>query len=229
MIKKINYILVILIFTNCSKPIENDDKIYKGFNEVPFIHEHWTKHDFALLKNNVDIFENLGDKVPVDYCPKDTISKIEKFSSFFYLNKNQQIRLDRILIKCGALSGWINLKNRNLILGNESFLQNLNGKTLSIDKFKRRMTGITTLSYFRISLTPEQSVYFAYVDPKKTIRELFPIFHEQSENKWILENEDTKLQIEKNLKFYKFKVIKDNRNIFQFLNNKEFNLEINKI
>ncbi|MCW7467852.1 hypothetical protein [Leptospira levettii] len=225
MIKKKFYILLILLFIYCSKPLEINDKVYNGFYEVPFIHEYWTKHDFVLLKNNTDIFENLGDKTPIDYCPKDTISKIDKFSSFFYSNKNQQIRLDRILITCGAVSGWINLKYGNLILGEEPFLQNLIGKTLSIDKFKRRMTGMTTISYFRLSITPEQTVYFGYKDSNKTIKEIFPIYNEVRENEWILENKNTKLQIENDSKLYKFKVLKDNLGNFHFLNNKEFNLE----
>ncbi|EOQ88537.1 hypothetical protein LEP1GSC202_0322 [Leptospira yanagawae serovar Saopaulo str. Sao Paulo = ATCC 700523] len=229
MLKELRYLLFFLISINCSKPIENNDKAYSGFKEVPFIHEHWTKHDFALLKNKTEIFEHLEDKIPIDFCPKDTISRIEKFSSFFYSNKYQQIRLDRILITCGAVSGWVNLKSGNLILGNEKVLKNIIGNTLSIDRFKSRMTGITTISYFRISMTPEQSVYFGFKDSKRTIKEIFPIFYERNENEWILENENTKLQIEKNLKYYKFKVLKDKHKIFNFLNNKEFILELDEI
>jgi len=220
--KYFNYLFLIALYSIISHCNNNE---FKNFKEVPFIHEYWTKHTHVKINIKTKIYSKLADKNEIDYCPVDTITKIQKFASFFYKFKNQMLREDRILITCGIVTGWIQLNRKNLTIGDEATLLKIIGKNELIEKFKRRMTGLVTLRYFRLAFTNDLNVYLAFVDSNSSITELFPEFTELEDNKWLVENENTILYISKTRDSYIFEVKKDKKNKFKFLNNQEFKLD----
>ncbi|MDX1959497.1 MAG: hypothetical protein SFU98_13040 [Leptospiraceae bacterium] len=223
------YFFFFILIAIHSTLVNCNSREYDSFKEVPFLHEHWTKHTHVKINLKTEIYSRLGDKNYIDYCQEDTISEIQKFSSFFYKLNNQMIRQDRILITCGTITGWIKLSRKNLTLGNESDLLKLIGKTDIIERFKRSMMRRVTLRYFRLAYTNDLMIYLVFVDSNSSITELFPEYKEVKENEWIFENENTSLYIVKTNDSYIFKVLKDKKNKLKFLHNQEYKLELVEI